>query len=56
VVEGEAMRGVGKAITDRFEAGDDDRVGIVEHRLMIALAVVAATAGGLLFLSQLLAW
>jgi hypothetical protein len=50
------MRRVWTAITNRFEAEDDDRVGIVEHRLMIALSVVAATAGGLLFLSQLLAW
>ncbi len=50
------MRRVWRAITDRFEVGDDDRVGLVEHRLMIALSVVAATAGGLLFLSQLLAW
>jgi hypothetical protein len=50
------MRGVWTAITDRFKAGDDDRVGIVEHRLMIALSVVAATAGGVLFLSQLLGW
>jgi len=51
------MRRVWTAITDRFEAGDDDdRVGVVEHRLMIALSVVAATAGALLFLSQLLGW
>ncbi len=50
------MRGLWTAFTDRFKVVDDDRVGIVEHRLMIALSVVAATAGGLLFLSQLLGW
>ena len=51
------MRGLWTAIADRFEGGDDDdRVGIVEHALMIALSVVAATAGAVLFLSQLLGW
>ena len=45
-----------RAITDRFEAGDDDRVGIVEHALVMALSAVVATVGVLLFLSQLLGW
>ncbi len=50
------MRGLWTAITDRFEAGDGDRVGIVEYALMTALVAVVATVGALLFLSQLLGW
>ncbi len=50
------MGGLWRAITDRFEAGDDDRVGIVEHALVMALSAVVATAGVLLFLSQLVGW
>ena len=42
------MGGLGTAITDRFDAGDDDRVGIVEYALMIALVAVVATVGALL--------
>ncbi len=45
-----------RAITDRFEAGEDDRVGIVEYALVMALGAVIATAAVLLFLSQLLGW
>ncbi len=45
-----------RAITDRFEAGEDDRVGIVEYALVIALSAVGATAGVLLLLSQLIGW
>ncbi len=45
-----------RAITDRFEAGEDDRVGIVEYALVIALSAVIATAGMLLLLSQLIGW
>ena len=45
-----------RAITDRFEAGEDDRVGIVEYALVMALSAVLATAGVLLYLSQLVGW
>ncbi len=45
-----------RAITERFEAGEDDRVGIVEYALVIALSAVIATAGMLLLLSQLIGW
>ncbi len=41
-----------RAITDRFEAGEDDRVGIVEYALVIALSAVVATAAVLVFLSS----
>ncbi len=50
------MGGLWRAITDRFEAGGDDRVGIVEQALVMALSAVVATAGVLLYLSQLLGW
>ena len=50
------MGGLWRAITDRFEAGEDDRVGIVEYALVIALSAVIATAGMLLLLSQLIGW
>jgi hypothetical protein len=50
------MGGLWRAVTDRFEAGEDDRVGIVEYALVIALSAVIATAGVLLFLSQLIGW
>ena len=50
------MGGLWRAITDRFEAGEDDRVGIVEYALVIALSAVVATAGVLLLLSQLIGW
>ena len=47
------MGGLWRAVTDRFEAGEDDRVGIVEYALVMGLSAVVATAGVLLFLSQL---
>ncbi len=50
------MGGLWRSITDRFEAGEDDRVGIVEYALVMALGAVVVTAGMLLFLSQLLGW
>ncbi len=50
------MGGLWRAITDRFEAGEADRVGIVEYALVIALSAVVATAAVLVFLSQLLGW
>jgi Flp pilus assembly pilin Flp len=50
------MGGLWRAITDRFEAGDEDRVGIVEYALVMALSAVLATAGVLVYLSQLLRW
>ena len=50
------MGGLWRAVTDRFEAGEDDRVGIVEYALVMALSAVLATAGVLLFLSQLVGW
>ena len=50
------MGGLWRAVTDRFEAGDDDRVGIVEYALVMALSAVVATAGVLLYLSQLVGW
>jgi hypothetical protein len=55
-MEGKRMGGLWRAITDRFEAGEDDRVGIVEYALVIALSAVVATAGVLLLLSQLVGW
>ncbi len=55
-MEGEMMGDLWRAITDRFEAGEDDRVGIVEYALVIALSAVIATAGMLLLLSQLIGW
>jgi len=55
-MEGGRMGGLWRAITDRFEAGEDDRVGIVEYALVMALSAVVATAGVLVFLSQLLGW
>jgi len=45
-----------RAITDRFEAGEVDRVGIVEYALVMALSAVVATAAVLLLLSQLIGW
>ncbi len=50
------MGGLWRAITDRFEAGEDDRVAIVEYASAIALSAVVATAGVLLFVSQLIGW
>jgi len=50
------MGGLWRAVTDRFEAGEDDRVGIVEYALVMALSAVLATAGVLLYLSQLVGW
>jgi hypothetical protein len=55
-MEGEMMGGLWRAMTDRFEAGEDDRVGIVEYALVIALSAVVATAAVLLLLSQLIGW
>ena len=55
-MEGGRMGDLWRAITDRFEAGEDDRVGIVEYALVIALSAVVATAAVLVFLSQLLSW
>jgi hypothetical protein len=55
-MEGEMMGDLWRAMTDRFEAGEDDRVGIVEYALVMALSAVVATAGMLLFLSQLIGW
>ncbi len=50
------MRGLRTAIAGRFDAGDNNRVGIVEFALMIALVVVVVTAGALLLLSQHTSW
>ena len=55
-MEGEKMGDLWRAITDRFEAGEDDRVGIVEYALVMALSAVVATAAVLLLLSQLIGW
>jgi hypothetical protein len=55
-MEGEKMGDLWRAITDRFEAGEDDRVGIVEYALVIALSAVVSTAAVLLLLSQLVGW
>ncbi len=50
------MGGLWRSITDRFEAGEDDRVGIVEYALVITLSAVVTTAAVLLLLSQLIGW
>ena len=55
-MEGEKMGDLWRAITDRFEGGEDDRVGIVEYALVMALSAVVATAAVLLLLSQLIGW
>ena len=47
------MRGSWTAIAGRFEAGEDNRGGIVEYALMIALVAVVATSVALLLLTQL---
>ncbi len=46
------MRGLWTAIAGRFEAGGDNRGGIVEYALTIALVAVVVPTGALLFLSH----
>ena len=46
------MRGLWTVPAGRFEAGDDNRGGIVEYALMIALVAVLVTTGALLFISH----
>ena len=50
------MRGLWVAIAGRFEAGDDNRAGIVEYAMMIVLVAVVVTATALLVLSQFTGW